>query len=199
MKIAPINNYHTENGKKQSFKALKISHSPEMKTAKKLFEKNCPDFYNNLINSLKELLGKTNFFDGLLDIEHGQFVLRMMHKKNFVWPGRETGLVYNTEKVQGYISRGTKETEFHPDYNRILRLIKIKEDKHKVTYSVKDFDNKRPYSRDMWSLKASTEQAQLIKELDDTILDMSSKGSVYLGYGEGEMEYFPLTYNIYNI
>ena len=198
MNVTSISMYSRENRIIQSkaqpnFGLLRISHNPEMKAATKILKKNCPDFYNNFVDSLQKILGNTAFFDGLLDIKDGQFVLKMIHKKNFVWPGRETGLVFDTEKKTCYISRSSKETEFHPDYDRILRLIKIEENNYKVTYSVKDLDNKKPYTEERWSLKASPEQAQLIKELDDTIVDMASQGSVYLGYGEGEMEYFPLS------
>lgn len=196
MNVTPISMHRTENrisrnNSQPNFGLLRKSHRPEMKTAQKILEKNCPDFYNNLVSSLQEILGNTAFFDGLLDIKDGQLVLKMIHKKNFVWPGKETGLIWDTEKEHCYISRGTKETEFHPDFDRILRIIKINEDKHKVTYSVKDWHKNRPYNEE-WSLKASPEQAQLIKEFDDTIGNMASKGSVYLGYGEGDMEYFPL-------
>ena len=194
MNIAPISINRIENRTKQNsvkpnFGAFRISHSPEMKTAMQIMKKNCPAFYNNLVANCENILGKTAFFDGLLDIKDGLLVLRLQHKKNFVWPGDGANLVYKNTK-DCFISRNTRETEFHPaDYDRILRLIKINEDKYKTTYSVKNWSN----CDWQWSEKASVEQAKMIKELDDTILDMATEGSVYLGYKKGNAEYFPLS------
>ncbi|MBO7673023.1 hypothetical protein J6S88_06420 [bacterium] len=195
MRVTQINNYQAENNDKQSFKAFRVSHSKEMKSVKRIFKKNCPDFYNNLINNLQEILKKTGFFDGLLDIEHGQLVLRLQHRKNFIWPGTENSIIHkNTTNYMPNVVRNTKSIEFNPDYDRTLKLKKIREDDYKITYSLQNWITDEPHRyNEWWTGKASIAQAKLIKELDDTVIDMASNGKIYLGYDAlEEMAYFPI-------
>jgi hypothetical protein len=161
MQVQTINN-------SPNFGTLRISHSPEMKTAKRILKQNFPDYYNSLMSDCEKALKGTKYFDGFLDIENGKLVLRLQHSKNFVWPGEEYGAISIGTKNNLYpkLHRDSTRIEFETSDGKWLRLKKLDGNERVVRYTVRDCIR---YGE--WSDKATARQANLIKMLDDSMQD----------------------------
>ena len=162
MKVQAINN----NYNNPNFGAFRVSHSPEMKAAKQVLKKNCPEYYNTLMSGCEEALKNTKILDGFLDIEHGQLVMRLQRPHNFQWPGKTVSATqFDAPNFYPRLDRYTTEVEFSSRDNGMLRFRELDENDRVVNYTVKELlDNGE------WSDKASVKQAKLIKELDNNML-----------------------------
>jgi len=180
MQVQSINNVNNN----PNFGAFKTKNTIEVNYALKILMKNCPGYYNNLMNNCKTLLQDTKYFDGLLDIEYGQLVMRLVHSKNFEWPSKKSDIVNFSDKhYSPRLILFDDMIEFSPDNDEELRLKKLNENDRKVTYTVKNWVG----GSRLWVDKASVEQAKLIKKLDDCIRQAS--GDVV--YIDGK----PIAYN----
>ena len=162
MKVQAINN----NYNNPNFGALRISHSPEMKATIKVFKKNSPEFYNTLVNDCGKFLNNTKIFDGILDVEHGQFVMRLQHTKDFNWLGKRdlSSIIFNKKNYYPKLYGSVNEIEFNASDKEWLRFKKFDENDKRVRYTVKYTNS---YGR--WSDKNVVKIAELIKKLDDNM------------------------------